>query len=167
MPPQNYESFKKRLADLLFTQDPDGRNYKKELEKMVLPKIRQKIKQKIREYKKDGIDYVVEMPTFFETRGLKKHDEYFVFLVTADRAERVKRIIKRNGISFNDAVARIKTGIPDLKKIPYSDKILYNGDIDSFMAQASDVVNGFIKEKAYSVIKQSISIIMKQFVLVS
>ena len=132
MPPQSFDTFKKRLSNLVFSSDPDGRNYKKELEDFMLPRIQLDIDFWCNYYERKRKQYVIEMPTFFETRGLKKHDDYEVILIVADKDIRVQRILKRNKhLSIQDVLDRMKSQIEQSKKVKFSDKVIQNnGTID-------------------------------------
>lgn len=132
MPPQSFDTFKKRLGDLVFSSDPDGRDYKKELEDFMSPRIQLDIDFWCNYYEGKRKLYVIEMPTFFETRGLKKHNDYEVILIVADKDIRAQRILKRNKhLSIQDVLDRIRLQIKPSEKIEFSDKVIWNnGTID-------------------------------------
>ena len=67
---------------------------------------------------------VVEVPMMFES-GFNKHCSDIICVV-ADEQTRIKRIMKRNGFSENEAVKRVKNQKNIEFYIENSDKIVYN-----------------------------------------
>lgn len=141
--PMEYTEFKKELADIVFKDD----KARKKLEKMVHPQIKHAINEKIRKFKNDKIDYIVEMPTFFENKGLKSHNEYFIILVVSEVQDRIRRIIARNSLSFEDAVARVKCQMSDLPKTEFADTIIFNDKIEEYIEKCYTLSGNFIEAK--------------------
>ena len=69
--------------------------------------------------------YVIfESAIIFETGSYKKND--FNILVISDIKERIKRVVKRDGVNEKDVRIRINNQWSDDKKIPLSDYIFNN-----------------------------------------
>ena len=137
--PMKYESFKKELSKIVFA--PGGDKGKKWLESLVLPKIRMRMREMITEYQDQDIDYITEMPTFFETKGLQVHQDYYIILVVAEVQDRVKRVMDRNGHSFEQVSNIMKTQMSDLAKCQYSDVIIYSDNYKKFQTDGKELVN--------------------------
>jgi len=127
MPPQKFNSFKKRLSNMVFSKQCTLVNYKEELEKFMVPKIQEEIEHEKLALSMAGRKYVIEMPTYFETRGLKKDNESLVIMVQADKDIRLKRIMERNKhLSIQDVLNRMRTQIQPSEKVQYCDEIIWN-----------------------------------------
>jgi len=127
MLPQKFNSFKKRLSNMVFSKQCTLVNYKEELEKFMVPKIQEEIEHKKLALSMAGRKYVIEMPTYFETRGLKKDNESLVIMVQADKDIRLKRIMERNKhLSIQDVLNRMRTQIQPSEKVQYCDEIIWN-----------------------------------------
>lgn len=140
MPPQKFETFKKRLSDLVFMpKEYAQRDYKQELEDFMLPKINKEIEKLY----KENPEIIIEMPTFFENRGLKKElqDEYFIIMVIADKDIRFKRIKKRNSnLSLDDIIQMMRSQIDPYEKKEYCDIIIWNNtDEDELVRKVNDL----------------------------
>lgn len=113
------------------------------LNKTLLPHIAALIEPELcREY------VLLDAPTLYES-GLDKKCDITV-AVLADVSERTERIIRRDGLTLNEARLRISAGKPDSFYLERADKILYNnGDFKSFLSDAEElfdkIIGGHIK----------------------
>lgn len=113
------------------------------LNKTLLPHIAALIEPELcREY------VLLDAPTLYES-GLDKKCDVTV-AVLADVSERTERIIRRDGLTLNEARLRISAGKPDSFYLERADKILYNnGDFKSFLNDANElfdkIIGGHIK----------------------
>lgn len=113
------------------------------LNKTLLPHIAALIAPELcREY------VLLDAPTLYES-GLDKKCDVTV-AVLADVSERTERIIRRDGLTLNEARLRISAGKPDSFYLERADKILYNnGDFKSFLSDAEKlfeiIMGGHIK----------------------
>jgi len=83
------------------------------------------IKEKIKKVASDKT--IIEAPTYFETRNLKKDPEDFVILVTADKDIRKRRIEKRSPeLKDSDIEFIMNSQIDDSEKIKKADIVIYN-----------------------------------------
>jgi len=141
MPPQGFETFKKRLSDMIFgDQDEFPYNFKEQLEDFMLPKINKEIDKLY----KENLGIIIEMPTFFENRGLNKElqDEYFIIHVFTKDDIRLDRIKERNPkLSEKDIKNRMKSQIHPSDKIEFSQyNISNNGSIERLIQRVKNLI---------------------------
>ena len=108
---------RKKLGDEVFRNPAK----KKELEEYIHPKIKEKIKD-IFEQEYEVV--FISVPLLFETDFYKLFDK--ILLIACDEELRLKRLMKRNNYTKEDAMLRIKSQIPQEEKIQNSDYIIYN-----------------------------------------
>lgn len=121
--PMKFINFKKELGQLIF----NNRTIKKTLEDFMLPTINLRIDIKSKKYEKSNKKFIIEMPTFFETRGLKVHKEYIIVNVVANKAIRIQRVLKRNThLSTQDILDRMSHQVYYKDTLKYSNEIIYN-----------------------------------------
>ena len=108
---------RKKLGDEIFRNPAK----KKELEEYIHPKIKEKIKD-IFEQEYEVV--FISVPLLFETDFYKLFDK--ILLIACDEELRLKRLMKRNNYTKEDAMLRIKSQIPQEEKIQKSDYIIYN-----------------------------------------
>lgn len=80
----------------------------------------------------------VESAILFES-GLDAYTNKSI-MVYAPYETRTKRIIERDLISENDAVARINSQLPDEEKLKLCDYTIYNGDKDHIIPQVRKMI---------------------------
>ena len=89
---------------------------------------------------KNGFEYaVLDAPQLFESEAEKDCD--FIVSVIADKEERLRRILKRDGISREEALSRIAVQHDDSFYIEKSDYVIVNDEY------------GALKEKAKALIR--------------
>ena len=77
---------------------------------------------------------VIECPIPIKHGFIDQVDE--VYAVVADEKVRAERIMKRNNLSFDDAVKRIRSQMTNEEYISIADKVIRNeSDFDSLIAQ--------------------------------
>lgn len=108
---------RKKLGDEVFRNPAK----KKELEEYIHPKIKEKIKDI---FKQEYEVVFISVPLLFETDFYKLFDK--ILLIACDEELRLKRLMKRNNYTKEDAMLRIKSQIPQEEKIQKSDYIIYN-----------------------------------------
>ncbi|MGB9780595.1 dephospho-CoA kinase [Caldanaerobacter sp.] len=98
----------------------------KKLNEITHPKIIEKIKAMIVEAKKEG-NYrliVVDAALLIETGLYQMMDE--IWMVVVDIETQIKRIMARDGFSYEEALKRIRSQMPLEEKIKYADFIINN-----------------------------------------
>lgn len=88
--------------------------------------------------------YVLEESAIiFENKLHKYFDQ--VILVTADEDLRIDRVMKRDKSSRNQVLARMKQQLPDKKKIPLANFIIYNNEDQSLLKQVKAIHEALLK----------------------
>ena len=88
--------------------------------------------------------YIIkEAAITFEINAQDKMDK--MILVTADEEIRIKRVIKRNGITAEEVKSRMKNQWTDLKKMPLSHFIIINDGKQSLIKQVIDIHHVLLK----------------------
>lgn len=122
LPPQKFDTFRKTLSNTVF-RDKDKM---KQLESFMIPRVKLDMEFWCNYYENERRKYVIEIPTYFEMNGLKKHKDY-VIMVRTDKDIRVKRILERNPhLSTQDVLDRIDSQIEPEKKSRFCDGEIIN-----------------------------------------
>ena len=58
-----------------------------------------------------------------------------VWTITADRELRIRRIMERNGMSYDEAVSRINSQLDEQEYIKIADTVIYNNDDYSLLKE--------------------------------
>jgi len=118
---------REKLGKRVF-QDPPARQL---LNRIVHPAVYREWKKKIRDIeaaRKDAI-IISDIPLLIEVGWQKDVD--LVLLVYISPDEQVRRVMKRNGLSREEALDRLRSQMPIDEKIPQADRIIDNGgDMD-------------------------------------
>ena len=110
---------------------------RQELNRLVRPAIRAEIRRRIADMSGEGYDgaVVVDAPLLVDTGPTDLADR--VVLVTAPATTRKERIIRRSGLSEEEAEQRIAAQVPDAKQARWADYVLENnGTQDELTAEA-------------------------------
>ncbi len=95
---------RKRLGQKIF----NDKEAKRELEKLLHPLIKKEIINRSQKIEKKGVPYIIDIPLFFET---KNYDIEKVAVVYAPKEIILERLIKREGMSEEEAKKRIEMQI--------------------------------------------------------
>lgn len=126
---------RKKLAKIIFSDS----NARRKLENLLHPPVLEEIKKKLEELKEKDI-IAVEVPLLFEVGIEDWFDE--IWVVYAPFELQLERIINRDNISKEDAVARIRAQIPIEEKLKKADFVIYNDkDIESTKNQIKERVS--------------------------
>ena len=129
---------RKKLGQIVFSDD----SKRALLEGILHPRIRSLAETRFREAREAGAPLLVyEVPLLFE-KGLNLLGFKAVLVVTADDAVCIDRVMKRDGLSRDDAAARLRTQMPAVEKMKGADIVIDNSStlaaveqqIDSFLA---------------------------------
>ena len=124
------------LGDLVFS---DARR-RKQLEGIVHPHVRRQIREKIRRLRRTAPDALViqDIPLLLETGMTDDLSE--IILVYVPLAVQLKRLMKRDGISQEAAMARIDAQLPMEQKRRHATIVIDNsGDLASTGGQVLEV----------------------------
>ncbi|MGB9768602.1 MAG: dephospho-CoA kinase [Dictyoglomus sp.] len=116
---------RKKLAEIIFSDDKE----RKKLENLLHPPVLTEIKKRLEDFKDKEI-VAVEVPLLFEVGIENWFDE--IWVVYAPFEIQLERIIKRDNISQEEAIKRIKAQIPIEEKVKKADFVIYNDkDLES------------------------------------
>ncbi len=102
---------RKKLGKLIFK----NKKKRRELESIVHPKIREQIILEAQKQEEFNKPYIIDIPLFFEREGVYNIDK--VIVVYAPREIQLERLIKREGLSKEEAILRLESQLPiDSKK---------------------------------------------------
>ena len=119
---------------------------RKILEKIVHPIVKDKILEYF-ESQKDEKTIFVAVPLLFESEMENLFDK--IILVVADDEIRLERLIKRNNLSRNDALRRIKSQMSQFAKFEKSDFVFHNnGELNNLKNQINDFCDKILKEQS-------------------
>lgn len=111
----------------MISADPEA---KRALESIIHPEVFGQMVRKIEEAEKNGASLVVvEVPLLFESGFDAWFD--FVILVSVDEERRIQRIMSRDGVSRENAVAMMKIQMPEEEKRKRADFVIDNNGSES------------------------------------
>ncbi|MFS8544095.1 MAG: dephospho-CoA kinase, partial [Limnochordales bacterium] len=98
---------RRRLGALVFA-DPERR---RQLEAILHPRIRARLRQKIDDAARDGRPVVAEIPLLFESPASRALVDVTV-VVYVDREQQLQRLMARDGLTRPEAEARLVAQLP-------------------------------------------------------
>jgi dephospho-CoA kinase len=118
---------RKALGSIVF-RDEDKR---RQLNAIVHPQVERLFYQALEEEENKGATWVVyDCPLLVEEKLFHQADQ--IWLVRATDETRIQRIVQRNAISREDAMARMEAQMPDDEKEPFVHVVLWNdGSLES------------------------------------
>ena len=126
------------LANIVFA--PEAQSELADLNRITHKFVVEKINDMISDFDKNGFAAaVIDAPALIEAEIDKKCD--LVVCVVADKDTRIKRIVERDGIAENAALARVNAQKPDAFYEAHSDIIIRNnGDLSELKKDAEKIV---------------------------
>ena len=126
---ENGEISRKKLGNLVFFDE----NLRKKLENVIYPKLKEKISEIFTENSDKKIVFI-SIPLLFEVGWFDLFDK--ILFIKADDKIRLERLMKRNNLSKDEALARIDAQIPQEEKESNADFIICNNeDVQSLQKQ--------------------------------
>ena len=113
---------RKKLGDVVF-RDKEKRE---ELNRLTHPRIIDKIKFMLEEYRKENVKVVIVEAALIVEKGGMKPIISDLIVVTADEEAQIKRLIERDGISREEALTRIKAQMPVSEKVKFATYVIDN-----------------------------------------
>ena len=108
------------------------------LESIAHPAIHDAIKRLIAEKEKASEIVIVEAALMIETGGYKEYDRLIV--VACDQAMQLARLMARDGLTENEAKARLAAQMPTHEKIRFADYVMdASGSLESTLEQVDAV----------------------------
>lgn len=111
---------RKKLGTLVFA----NKKKRLELEALVHPKIKEQILQQAYTQEKFGKPYFIDIPLFFEREGAYEVER--VLVVYTPKEIQLERLIKREGLSEQEATQRIESQLPIESKREKATYLIYN-----------------------------------------
>jgi dephospho-CoA kinase len=112
---------RKKLGALIFS-DPQARDY---LNSIVHPAVRKKLTEVAQEHRARGTKLlVIEAALLLESPYANKNFFQYVILVHASREAQIERLMKRNGLSYEEARTRVEARTPSEQLIPLADFVI-------------------------------------------
>ncbi len=136
---ENGRISRQKLGALVF----NDKNLKEKLENIVHPEIKDTLKKIFEENKLEKYIFV-SIPLLFEV-GWRNLFDKILFIYTEDKI-RLNRLMQRNNFTKDEALARIKSQLPQEEKVKVSDFIINNNHsidvlqkyIERFIIQLED-----------------------------
>lgn len=128
---ENGEIDRAKLGAIVF-HDEEKR---KQLNAIVHPAVRKKMMAQKEEYMNSGEQTVVlDIPLLLESKLTHLVDK--IMVVYVDESVQLERLMKRNGFSSEEAIARIRSQMPLAEKVAYADAVIdNNGTIEKTREQ--------------------------------
>lgn len=131
-----------KLADIAFSSPEKLKLLNSITHKYILKECRQWITDRMTA-KRESV--IIDAPALFESNFDKSCD--VIISVVADVQRRIERVMKRDNITEEKAIQRIKNQKDDKFLIEHSDYVIYNnGDYSDVLIQVSDIVF-FLRER--------------------
>ncbi len=132
---------RKALGEIIFNDD-QKRNI---LNDITHPKIIQKVRETVETYQNENVEVIIiEAALIVEKGGLKDLIEGLI-VVTSDEESQIERLIKRNGLSREEALSRINSQMPTQEKVLHADYVIDNsGTIDKTQYQVKSIWNEIV-----------------------
>jgi dephospho-CoA kinase len=118
-----------------------------QLNGIIHPAVRHRMETFISQHA--GQIIIKETALLFEA-GLE-NDVEKVILVVADDAQRIKRVMKRDGLEEAEVLLRLKAQLPQEEKIKKADYIIYNNDKDLVIPQIIEVFNKLQQQQNFPI----------------
>ncbi|MGH7890037.1 MAG: dephospho-CoA kinase [Thermodesulfobacteriota bacterium] len=90
------------------------------------PRIIERIKELVEQLAKEKVEVVIVEAALIVEKGGMKSVIRELIIVTADEETQIRRLIKRDGLSREEAVARIKSQMPLSEKLKYATYVVDN-----------------------------------------
>lgn len=135
---------RRKLAAIVFSENADKEKHKV-LNRIAHKHVLGKVREMIAEYRNTGaLAVLVDAPMLFESGFDKECD--VIISVTADKDVRVQRIVARDSISNEAAMARIAAQLPDDYLIENSDYNIHNDDLLTLPEKVEKVAKKILNE---------------------
>ena len=108
---------RKKLGEQVFSNP----KIKKKLEEYIHPKVREEI---LHIFKQDCNEVFISVPLLFEA-GFEDMFDIIIFISCKEEI-RLERLMKRNGLTKEEAMKRIKAQQPEEEKVAKADYVVYN-----------------------------------------
>ncbi|MEZ4937533.1 MAG: dephospho-CoA kinase [Crocinitomicaceae bacterium] len=104
---------------------------------LIHPAVQRKFESWIKEHSESKILFK-EAAILIESGAYKKVDK--LILVTADEEIRIQRVMKRDGVSKEKVLERMKNQLPDVDKMKLADYVIHNDGSESVIKQVIHIL---------------------------
>jgi dephospho-CoA kinase len=126
---------RKQLGDIIFQDEVQ----RKKLNEIVHPEVRRLMMELLHEFSFHNSIVFADIPLLIESDLISTFDEIWLVYATEDIC--LERIMKRDGISKEDALLRIRAQMAIDEKMIVSDLILYNtADVEFLFRQIDEAL---------------------------
>jgi dephospho-CoA kinase len=108
-----------------------------QLNEVIHPAVKKQFTSFISEHK--GSIIIKESALLFEANIHKEMDK--IIIVAADDELRIERVMKRDGLSREDVMKKIKSQLSQEEKIKHSDFVIHNNEKDFVITQVLEIYN--------------------------
>ncbi|HML95032.1 MAG TPA: dephospho-CoA kinase [Thermodesulfobacteriota bacterium] len=135
---------RRRLGEIVFGDE----GKRKLLMDITHPRIKEAVRERLSEYRKENVPVVViEAALIVERGGLREFLDGLI-VVTADEESQIERLVKRSGHTREEALARIGSQMPAGEKALHADYIIDNsGTEEETEAEVKKLWEGIIRQK--------------------
>ncbi|KGO90772.1 dephospho-CoA kinase [Flavobacterium suncheonense] len=130
---ENNQLNRKKIAELVFSSPEQL----KKLNSIVHPEVRKHFTDWVEKYK-DRPFVIKEAAILFESGTFKDCDK--IILVTAPEDVKIDRVMKRDKVSKGQVLERMKNQWSDEKKIPLSDYVIQNIDLETAIKKTEEIL---------------------------
>lgn len=132
---------RRELAKIAFSSEEN----KKKLNAITHPRILSKVWEKINQAKRNGKKLIaIDAPTLFES-GLDDKCSR-IFVVTASREQRLKRILERDHLTLEQAELRLSAQKPDNYYFSRADHIIHTDENTELSKRLAPIVQGLLRK---------------------
>ena len=119
--------------------EPEARHT---LNAIVHPRIKHEIKRRIRSFAEKGHKTVIIDAALIAESGEREPCLDGLILVTSSEKVRAQRLVKARGLTFEEAMQRIRSQTPPETKLALADWVLDNeGELDGFLSSVEHVAS--------------------------
>ncbi|WP_457564529.1 dephospho-CoA kinase [Caminibacter sp.] len=94
------------------------------LEDLILPEVRKRVLKEAEKLEKDGVPYFVDLPLFFEKQNYPEFNR--VLVIYAPKEIQIQRVVKRDKVSEDEAIAILNNQIDIEEKKQKADFVIDN-----------------------------------------
>ena len=130
---ENKQLNRKKIAELVFSSPEQL----KKLNSIVHPEVKKHFLDWVKKHEKHPF-VIKEAAILFESGTYKDCDK--IILVTAPEALKIARVMKRDNVSREQVLERMKNQWSDEKKIPLSDYVIQNTDLELAKEKSEEIL---------------------------
>jgi dephospho-CoA kinase len=133
---------RRRLGEIVFADEGKRRL----LMDITHPRIKEAVRERLSKLRKEDVSVaIVEAALIVESGGLREFLDGLI-VVTADEERQIERLIKRNGYTRDEALARIGSQMPASEKALHADYLIDNSateeETEALVKKLWEEING-------------------------